>query len=150
MLLSRKDLISEKLAEGIKADELLILTSEEYVSLDFKTPDAKPLGKITTAEAKKYMAQGQFGIGSMFPKVEASVLFLERAASALLSLLSKVKDGYLGKTGTIIEIDFCNVKIDVSVAWMGCGNIDFTFSGFSMAQKCRICGISVQTITSVK
>lgn len=99
-----KDLISEKLAEGIKADELLILTSEEYVSLDFKTPDAKPLGKITTAEAKKYMAQGQFEVGSMFPKVEASVLFLEKGGKrAVITSIEKAKDGYLGKTGTIIE-----------------------------------------------
>lgn len=99
-----KDLISEKLAEGIKADELLILTSEEHVSLDFNTSDAKPLGSISTAEAKKYMAQGQFEAGSMFPKVEASVLFLEKGGKrAVITSIEKAKEGYLGKTGTIIE-----------------------------------------------
>ncbi|MDD3278526.1 MAG: carbamate kinase [Lachnospiraceae bacterium] len=99
-----KDLISEKLAEGIQADELLILTSEEHVSLDYKTPTEKPLETITTAEARKYMAQGQFEAGSMFPKVEASVLFLEKGGKrAVITSIEKAKEGYLGKTGTIIE-----------------------------------------------
>ena len=99
-----KDLISEKLAEMIQADELLILTSVEHVSIGYHTPEATPLGKITISEAKKYMAQGQFEPGSMLPKIEASVEFLEKGGKrAVITSIDSAKEGYLGKTGTIIE-----------------------------------------------
>lgn len=99
-----KDLISEKLAEMIQADELLILTSVEHVSIGYHTPEAAPLGKITISDAKKYMAQGQFEPGSMLPKIEASVEFLEKGGKrAVITSIDKAKEGYLGKTGTIIE-----------------------------------------------
>lgn len=99
-----KDLISEKLAEMIQADELLILTSVEHVSIGYNTPEAAPLGKITISDAQKYMDQGQFEPGSMLPKIEASVEFLEKGGKrAVITSIDKAKEGYLGKTGTIIE-----------------------------------------------
>ncbi|HIU76379.1 MAG TPA: carbamate kinase [Candidatus Pelethocola excrementipullorum] len=99
-----KDLISEKLAEMIQADELLILTSVEHVSIGYHTPEAAPLGKITISDARKYMAQGQFEPGSMLPKIEASVEFLEKGGKrAVITSIDKAKEGFLGKTGTIIE-----------------------------------------------
>lgn len=99
-----KDLISEKLAELIQADELLILTSVEHVSIGYHTPEAAPLGKITISDARKYMAQGQFEPGSMLPKIEASVEFLEKGGKrAVITSIDKAKEGFLGKTGTIIE-----------------------------------------------
>lgn len=99
-----KDLISEKLAEMIQADELLILTSVEHVSIGYNTPEAAPLGKITISDAQKYMDQGQFEPGSMLPKIEASVEFLEKGGKrAVITSIDKAKEGYLGKTGTIIQ-----------------------------------------------
>lgn len=99
-----KDLISGKLAEMLNADELMILTSVEHVSIGYNTSSATPLGRITAAEAKEYMAQGQFEPGSMLPKIEASVEFLEKGGKrAVITSIDKAKDGYLGRTGTIIE-----------------------------------------------
>lgn len=99
-----KDLISTKLAEMIHADELMILTSVEHVSIGYNTSNAEPLSNITVADARKYMAQGQFEPGSMLPKIEASVEFLEKGGKrAVITSIDKAKEGYLGKTGTIIQ-----------------------------------------------
>lgn len=99
-----KDLISAKLAEMIHADELMILTSVEQVSIGYNTSNAEPLSNITVADARKYMAQGQFEPGSMLPKIEASVEFLEKGGKrAVITSIDKAKEGYLGKTGTIIQ-----------------------------------------------
>lgn len=99
-----KDLISGRLAELLNADELMILTSVEHASIGYNTPDASPLGKITISDARKHMAQGQFEPGSMLPKIEASVEFLEKGGKrAIITSIDKAKEGYLGKTGTIIE-----------------------------------------------
>lgn len=99
-----KDLISAKLAEMIHADEVMILTSVEHVSIGYNTSNAEPLSNITVADARKYMAQGQFEPGSMLPKIEASVEFLEKGGKrAVITSIDKAKEGYLGKTGTIIQ-----------------------------------------------
>lgn len=99
-----KDLISEKLAELLHADDLLILTSVEHVSIGYNTPDAVPLNKITVSNARKYMAERQFEPGSMLPKIEASVAFLEKGGKrAIITSIDKAMDGYLEKTGTIIQ-----------------------------------------------
>lgn len=99
-----KDLISAKLADLLHADELMILTSVEHVSIGYNTSNAEPLSNITVADARKYMAQGQFEPGSMLPKIEASVEFLEKGGKrAIITSIDKAKEGYLGKTGTIIQ-----------------------------------------------
>lgn len=99
-----KDLISGRLAELIDADDLLILTSVEHVSIGYHTEEATPLHNISVADARKYMAQGQFDPGSMLPKIEASVEFLEKGGKrAVITSIDKAKEGYLGKTGTIIQ-----------------------------------------------
>lgn len=99
-----KDLVSGKLAELINADTLLILTSVEKVSLNLGTEDEVFLGEITVEEAKEYMAQGQFAPGSMLPKFEAGVSFVENGEGrkAVITNIANAKKGYLGKTGTII------------------------------------------------
>ena len=55
------------MAEMLNADMLMILTSVENVSINYGTPDEKPLEHITVADAKKYIAEGQFGENSMLP-----------------------------------------------------------------------------------
>ena len=101
-----KDLASEKLAEDLDADALVILTAVEKVSINYKKPDQKDLDKLTVSEARKYMAEGQFAPGSMLPKVEAAVKFAESkpGRTALITLLEKAKDGIEGKTGTAIHL----------------------------------------------
>ena len=99
-----KDLLSGLLAEELHADELMILTSVEHVSLSYQSGEATPLGRLTVAEAEQYMEQGQFEKGTMLPKIEASVSFLKKGGKrAVITSIDKAREGYLGRTGTIIE-----------------------------------------------
>ena len=99
-----EDLISAKLAELLDADVLMILTSVEHVSVEYHTDEERELGKVTVEEMKQYMQNDQFESGSMLPKVEAAVEFIEggKGRRAVITSIDKAKDGYLGKTGTII------------------------------------------------
>ena len=100
-----KDLAAGKLAEGVGADILIILTSVEQVCINFGQENETKLGEITVGEAREYMEQGHFGIYNMYPKFRASVEFIEKGEcrSALITSFDKVKDGIHGKAGTIIR-----------------------------------------------
>ena len=100
-----KDFASAKLAELLDADLLVILTAVEKVAVNFGKPDQKGLDALTPAEAREYIAQGQFAPGSMLPKVEAAVRFAESkpGRTALITLLEKARDGIEGRTGTRIS-----------------------------------------------
>jgi carbamate kinase len=74
-----KDLASSLLATQIRADKLFILTDVPKVCLNFNTPQEKTLDRITLAEAKHYLKEGQFGEGSMAPKVRAAIYFVEHS-----------------------------------------------------------------------
>ena len=74
-----KDYASSQLAVDINADVLLILTAVEKVYRDFHLPTQQALGHITLDEAKKLMAEGHFGKGSMEPKVGAAIEFLQES-----------------------------------------------------------------------
>ncbi|MBU1008808.1 MAG: carbamate kinase [Bacteroidetes bacterium] len=74
-----KDLASSLLASQIRADKLFILTDVPKVCLNYNTPQEKTLDKMTIAEAKRYLSEGQFGEGSMAPKILAAVHFVERS-----------------------------------------------------------------------
>ena len=100
-----KDLVAGKLAEGINADMLIILTNVEKVCINLGQPDEEPLGEISVEQAKAYMDEGHFGIYNMYPKFKASVEFIEgrEGRSALITSFDKVKDALKGKTGTVIR-----------------------------------------------
>jgi carbamate kinase len=72
-----KDLASVCLAKEVKADVFLIASDVEGVMLDFGTPDQRLARRLTVAEARRYMADGQFPAGSMGPKVTAAIEFVE-------------------------------------------------------------------------
>ncbi|MCR5245742.1 MAG: carbamate kinase [Bacteroidales bacterium] len=72
-----KDLASALCAIRTGADEFYILTDVPKVYIDFRKPSQKALDRITVAEAREYLAQGQFTEGSMAPKVRAGILFVE-------------------------------------------------------------------------
>ena len=97
-----KDFAAEKLAEQLDADVLIILTAVEKVAVHFGKPDEKWLSELTPAEAEKYIEDGEFAPGSMLPKVQAALAFVQSAPgrTALITLLEKAKDGIAGKTGT--------------------------------------------------
>lgn len=99
-----KDCIAGKLAADLKADCLIILTSVDYVYKDYDKEDRQPIEHMTVDEAKAYMAEGQFEEGTMLPKIEAAIAYLEKVpeGSVLITSLSQVKDAVKGKTGTRI------------------------------------------------
>ncbi|RMH21484.1 MAG: carbamate kinase [Acidobacteria bacterium] len=98
-----KDLAAAVLAREVGASELYILTSVEHVMLDFGTPQARPLGTVTVAEARRYLAAGQFPPGSMGPKIEAACRFVENGGRrALITDIFALGRALAGRTGTWI------------------------------------------------
>ena len=100
-----KDFASELLAEELNADTLLILTSVEKVSLNLGQDNEEYLNTISVDDAKKYMADNQFAPGSMLPKFEAGISFIEKGDNrrTIITDIAHAKDGYFEKTGTIIK-----------------------------------------------
>ena len=101
-----KDFASEKMAEQLDADTLIILTAVEKVAVNFGKPGQRWLDSLTPEEARKYMDEGQFAPGSMLPKVQAAVRFAESrpGRKALITLLEKAGAGVAGETGTTITL----------------------------------------------
>ena len=99
-----KDLASEKLARDMDADALVILTAVEKVSINFKKPDQKDLDRMSAAEAKQYIKEGHFAPGSMLPKIEAALNFVESKSGriAIITSLDKAVDAIEGRAGTTI------------------------------------------------
>lgn len=100
-----KDFASEKLAELIDADLLIILTAVDHVFINFNQPDQQQLENVTVAELKRYMAQGQFAKGSMLPKIQAAIDFVEHrpAAKAVVTSLDHVDQFLRTGDGTVIH-----------------------------------------------
>ena len=86
-----KDLAAGKLAEKLDADMLVILTSVDKVCLNFGKEDETKLDTLSVADAKKYLAEGQFEEGTMAPKIEAAIDFIGESAirSVLITKLNK-------------------------------------------------------------
>ncbi len=99
-----KDFASEKLAELVNADYLIILTAVEKVALNFGKENEILLDKVTVEEVKKYIEEDHFAKGSMLPKVEACIKFAESkpGRKSLVTSLQKAKEGIAGETGTTI------------------------------------------------
>ncbi len=98
-----KDFGSAILASMINADLFLISTAVEKVAINFNKPDQKWLDTMTVAEARKYLAEGQFAKGSMQPKIEAILKFMDKGGKkALITDPEHIKDALEGKTGTWI------------------------------------------------
>lgn len=99
-----KDCIAGKLAIDLKADSLIILTSEDYAFLNFGEDNEEFISRMTVAEAKAYMAAGEFEEGTMLPKVEAAVEYLTKVptGNVLITSLQQVKNAVQGRIGTHI------------------------------------------------
>ncbi|MBQ2770836.1 MAG: carbamate kinase [Clostridia bacterium] len=99
-----KDLASEKLAEDLDADALVILTAVEKVSINFKKPTQMDLDQLSVEDAKGYIKEGHFAPGSMLPKIEAAVKFVESKPGrvSIITSLDKALDALNGKGGTRI------------------------------------------------
>jgi carbamate kinase len=98
-----KDFGSSVLANMIDADLFVISTAVEKVAINFNKPDQKWLDKMTVAEAKEYMAAGHFAKGSMLPKIQAILNFLENGGKqALITNPENISRALKGETGTWI------------------------------------------------
>jgi carbamate kinase len=101
-----KDLASAKLGEQINADILLIATDVEKIALNYGRVDYEYLDKVSTTEAKEYLKQGHFPPGSMGPKVQAVINFLETGGEqAIITSIEKIKEALGGKAGTHFYIE---------------------------------------------
>jgi len=104
-----KDYASARLAIEVHADVLFFLTAVEHAYRDFATARQKELRNLTVAESKKLLDEGQFGKGSMEPKMRAAMMFLERASpdnhrqrEVIITLPETALAALEGKTGTRI------------------------------------------------
>ncbi|GEO75437.1 carbamate kinase [Levilactobacillus namurensis] len=99
-----KDFASEKLAELVNADLLIILTAVDNIYINFNQPDQKKLETVNVAELKQYIDQDQFAKGSMLPKVQAAIDFVENSANgkAVVTSLENVGNFLKNGDGTII------------------------------------------------
>ena len=100
-----KDLAAGKLAEELDADMLVILTSVDKVCLNFGKEDEIKLDTLSVADAKKYLAEGQFEEGTMAPKIEAAIDLIGESAirSVLITKLNKDDAEISGGMGTLIK-----------------------------------------------
>lgn len=100
-----KDLAAGKLAELLDADMLVILTSVDKVCLNYGKEDEVKLDTLSLADAKKYLAAGEFGEGTMAPKIEATIDFIGESAirSVLVTKLNKEAGEITGGMGTLIK-----------------------------------------------
>lgn len=99
-----KDFASQKLAELIQADLLVILTGVDNVYVNFNKPDQKQLNEVSVEEMKGYIAENQFLAGSMLPKVEAAIAFVEnsKGGKAIITSLENIESVLTEGAGTII------------------------------------------------
>jgi len=98
-----KDYASSLLASGIGADLFVISTAVEQVYLNFNKPDQKAIDVVTVSEAKKYMEEGHFAQGSMLPKIQAIIMFLEAGGKeAVITNPENIARALAGETGTRI------------------------------------------------
>lgn len=99
-----KDLASVVLAVELNADCLIIVTEVDRVALDFNKPTQRDLESMTMAEARRHLADGQFPPGSMGPKIEAAIWFLQSGGREVcITSPRRLKDAIAGRAGTWIR-----------------------------------------------
>jgi len=98
-----KDYAAEKLATLIGAQLLLLITPVDKVAIFFGTPKQKDLDRLTLDEAKKYYAEGHFPPGSMGPKIEAAINFLDSGGEkTIITSIDSMEEAIKGDGGTVI------------------------------------------------
>ncbi len=99
-----KDAIASKLASELSCDELIILTDVDYVYENFGSENQTPISSMNISEARNLISRGQFEEGTMLPKIEAAIGYLEtkKDGKVLITSMAKVKDAVKGKAGTVI------------------------------------------------
>jgi len=99
-----KDLASSLLAREIGADVVMFLTTVDKVCLNYNTPEQVELDRMTVEDARRYLAEGQFPPGSMGPKIQAAVEFVEQGGErAVVCRSEDVIEALEGRGGTVVE-----------------------------------------------
>lgn len=99
-----KDLVSALMAKELDADRLIILTNVEQAQLNYGTPQATKVGSISLEEAKQYVEEGHFAKGSMLPKIQAAINFVEATGhKAVITSLTNLKNALDGINVTEIH-----------------------------------------------
>lgn len=98
-----KDYAAEKLAELVKADVFISVTAVPNVFINYDTPDAEALGKVSANEIDHLKKYGYFKAGSMLPKVEAAAAFAKKGGEGIITDIKHLKLALQGKAGTIIS-----------------------------------------------
>lgn len=101
-----KDAVAGRLAAELQVDELIILTGVPQVYRNFGKPDQEPIPSLTVSQAKDLCESGQFEEGTMLPKIEAAISYLQSKPEGrvLITSLGDVKDALKGKSGTVITV----------------------------------------------
>jgi len=98
-----KDFAAALIGQLVGATSLLLVTGVDQVLLDFGTPRQRAVDRMTVAEARGHLADGQFPPGSMGPKIQAAVQFIEGGGeSAVVTSLERIADAVAGRAGTRI------------------------------------------------
>ncbi|MGA8807022.1 MAG: carbamate kinase [Thermoanaerobaculia bacterium] len=98
-----KDFSSSLLASELRAEMYVVLTGVAKVAIDFEKPTQRTVDKLTVAEAQRYLADGQFPAGSMGPKIEAAIQFVNRSGGqVLITDVEHLRDSLAGREGTVI------------------------------------------------
>ena len=98
-----KDYASSKLAELVGADYLVILTAVDYACLNYNTESEVAITDIDKETLNKYLDDGHFSKGSMYPKVQAAINFVDKKKIAVIASLNNAKEAFKLKSGTIIR-----------------------------------------------
>jgi carbamate kinase len=98
-----KDLTSTLLSRQVEADLLVIATDVEHAVLGWGTPQARDVDRVTAAQIRAHIEAGEFGEGSMLPKIEAVTRFVEQGGRrAVVTSLPRIADAVDGEVGTVI------------------------------------------------
>ena len=102
-----KDFASAKLAEQVEADYLLILTGVDNVYINYNEPNQEKLEEVTVSQLKQWIEEEQFAPGSMLPKIEAAISFVENrpGAKTVITSLENVNDFFEGGSATVVVAD---------------------------------------------
>lgn len=101
-----KDFASERLAEQINADVLIILTAVDHAFKNFNQPSQEQINQTTVEELNELIKENQFSPGSMLPKIEATIKFVEhsnRTKKAIITSLDQIENIFTKQSGTYIE-----------------------------------------------
>lgn len=98
-----KDFSSSLLASELRAEMYVVLTGVAKVAIDFEKPTQRSVDRLTVSEAQLYLAEGQFPAGSMGPKIEAAIQFVNRGGGqVLITDVEHLRDALAGREGTLI------------------------------------------------